>query len=500
MDDDLRSKTVRAIGHLGVGGVLVKLVSLGNTLILAHLLSPADYGLMALAMMVIGFIGFLNEVGIGAAIVQKERLTEAEINGCFFIAILVGMVFFFGTILASGVIADFFGNRQLQPMISILSSAFILGAISTVPMAFLRKDMRFKAVSGLTVASVIVQSAINLVLAETGHGAWSLVWGFIAASIVNSFGAFALSGWRPKGRYGIRQATGLVVYGLHVTLTRIFWYIYTNADKAIVGKLLGTKSLGIYEMAFSLATLPSSQVTGLVVNVASPLFSKLQNDPSRLNVIVLKLTRGIAYATYPALVGMFVCSRELVAVLLGDKWMDILVPFGALCIVGIIRSVDPLLTQVLTSIGHVRKVSVYTGMCGVVMSLAVLVGALLDGLRGVSVAWVVVYPMLSVKLLSDVCRLTSMLKRDYYKSLLPALTASLAMGALVLIVRATGLYFYLPLPFVLFMEIACGIVAYLCWIVYVDFHAIGEIRQVMIDTGFSESNLDRWPFNRVVFR
>jgi O-antigen/teichoic acid export membrane protein len=498
-DDGLRSKATKAIGYLGIGGAFVKLISLGNTLVLANLLSPADYGLMALAMMVIGFIGFLNEVGIGAAIVQKENLTQSEVNGCFAIALLISIVLFGATVLASGIIADFFKSAQLEAMISVLAIDFIFGAISTVPLAFLRKKMNFRAISFLTIFNVVFQSAINLYLVTTGHGVWSLVWGFVASSFVTSVGAFMLSDWRPKGRYGLREATGLVVYGLHVTLSRLFWYLYTNADKAIIGRLLGPKSLGIYDMAFSLATLPSSQVTSLVVNVASPLFSTLQKDHARLNSVILKLTRAVTYATYPALIGMLACSRELILVTLGPKWMDVLIPFSALCLTGLIKSIDPLLTQALTSTGHVKKVTFYTGMCGVLMSLALVAGALLDGLRGVSLTWVAIYPLLSIKLLNDVCCLTGMKIRDYYKNLFPALVASIAMGLAVLLLREICLHFDVAPSLTLAVEIAGGMLAYFFWMVYVDKDAIGEIRQIMIDIGLSEHHFNRWPFNRVVF-
>ncbi len=141
MSDALRSKTVRAIGHLGLGGALGKVISLGSTLIMARLLSPADYGLMAMAMVVIGFVGFFNEVGIGSAIVQKSKLTVSEVNGCFVIALITSVLLSALTFVLSGVMAKFFGNPRLEAMISVLSVAFILGAFGTVPLAFLRKEL-----------------------------------------------------------------------------------------------------------------------------------------------------------------------------------------------------------------------------------------------------------------------------------------------------------------------------------------------------------------------
>jgi O-antigen/teichoic acid export membrane protein len=498
MSSDLRSKTVRAVGHLGLGGALGKVVSLCSTLVIARLLTPADYGLMAMAMVVVGFVGFFNEVGIGSAIVQKSELSEAEVNGCFVISLLASLVLFGATALSSGLIAEFFGNPRLGPMIVVLSSAFVFGAFGTVPLAFLRKDMHFKAVAGVTAFAVIAQSAISLVLAWIGMGPWSLVWSFVASSVIQSLGAFYLSSWRPRGRWGLREASGIVMYGLQVTVTRVFWYLYSNADKVVIGKLLGDKALGTYDMAFSLATLPTSQVTTLATNVASPLFSKLQNDHSRLNAFILHFTRGVAYATYPALIGMLVCSRELVAVLLGAKWTDILIPFGALCVMGLIKSVDPLLSQVLIATGNAKKLSGYTLLCGIVMTIAVIAGTTLGGLRGVALVWTVVYPLLSIRLLHLVCQVTAMKMADYYRTLLRVLTGAMAMALVVLLVRELFLRLGMP-PFVLLpIEIASGAAAYLLWIVQFDRRGLGEIRQVMIDLGIAERRLERWPFNRAL--
>ena len=492
----MRSKTIRAMGHLGLGSALGKVISLGTTLILARILSPADYGLIAIAMIVIGFIGFFNEVGIGSAIIQKNELSTTEVNGCFVIAILVSIVLFFITLAASGSIAQFYAHPELQAMISVLASGFIFGAFSTVPMAFLRKEMQFKAIAGVNILATIIQSIVSLVLAWQGHGVWSLVWGFVAASVVTSAGFFALSSWRPRGQYGIREASTLVIYGLHVTSTRVFWYLYTNADKAIVGKMLGAKSLGIYDMAFSLATLPSAQVTTLVINVASPLFSKLQNNLTELSSVVLKLTRGLAYVTYPALIGMLVCSRELILVLLGPDWIDVLIPFSALCLMGLIKSVDPLLSQVLTSTGHAKKLSAYTAMCSVVMLSGVIVGALLDGLRGVSIVWVVLYPLLSIKLLSDVSKITGMSMLSYYRNLWPVLLGTTVMGITVLLARTIALPLIHSIPVLLAVEIMVGMLTYFFWIVYLDRKGLEQIRQTMLDLGIAENRLNRWPFIR----
>ena len=490
----MRSKTIRAMGHLGLGSALGKIISLGSTLVLARILSPNEYGLMAIAMIIIGFIGFFNEVGIGAAIVQKSELTTTEVNGCFAIAVLISFLLFLATIAASESIAVFYGNPQLKAMIAVLSFGFLLGAISTIPMAFLRREMQFKAIAGTNLLAIAIQSIFSVILAKLDYGVWALVWGFIVSNLITSIGFFILSPWRPRGKYDIREASKLVIYGLHITSSRIFWYLYTNADKAIIGKLLGVKSLGVYDMAFSLATLPSGQVTTLVVNVATPLFSKLQHQLPELNSVMLKLTRGLAYITYPALIGMLVCSRELIMVALGPQWDDVLIPFSALCLMGLIKSVDPLLSQVLISVGHAKKLSAYTALCSVVMLVGVVIGAKLDGLRGVSIVWVTVYPILSIKLLNDVCKITGMSMLAYYRNLRPALQGATLMGLVVLAMREIALPLVASTPFLLVLEISCGILVYFLWLVYLDRKGFAEIKQTIIDLGVAEGRLNRWPF------
>lgn len=495
-DKELQSKATRAMAHLGIGGAFGKVISLGTTLILARMLSPADYGMMTLAMIVISFVGFFNEVGIGAAIVQKTNLTSTEVNGCFVIAILISFVLCIATVLGSGFAADFFKTPELQAMISVLSTAFVLGSFTTVPMAFLRKEMRFKEIAALSIIEVVVVSFVSISLAIIGFGAWSLVLGYITSSLARTLGVFWLSRWSPKGGYDLREATELVFYGLHVTTSRIFWYFYNNADKVIIGKLLGTRQVGIYDMALGLATLPTSQVTTLVTNVSSALFSKLQGNLPQISEAILKLTRGVVYITYPILIGMLVCSRELVGIVLGEKWMDILIPFTALCLLGLVKSFDPLLSQLLISTGHAKKLSAYTALCGVVMSIAVVVGASIDGLRGVSLVWILVYPLLTVKLLRDVCRVTGMSMMTFYKNLWPVLLAASVMGCVVFVVREICVVFTNFAPLILTLEVISGMLTYLLWMVYVNSQSISEIRQVLIDIGVPDHRLNRWPFER----
>lgn len=175
-----------------------------------------------------------------------------------------------------------------------------------------------------------------------------------------------------------------------------------------------------------------------------------------------------------------------------------LVPFGALCLMGLVKSIDPLLSQVLIATGHARQLTGYTLLCGITMTAAIIVGASVDGLHGVSIAWVVVYPLLSIRLLYLVSRVTGLPMRDYYRSLLPVISATAAMALVIFGLRAGLVQLGTPVLLLLICEVAIGAAVYIGWIIGFDRNGLGQIRQVLIDLGISEQRLARWPFNRSV--
>lgn len=261
MSEELRGKAVRAMGLLGVGGGLGKLITMGATLILARLLSPADYGLMAMASVVLGLIGFFNEVGIGAAIVQAQNLSREAVNGCFVMALVFSCMLFLLACAAAWPVAAFYDSPELRLILPVLALGFIVGGFNTVPSAFLRKELRFSVMVRFGLILAVVQAVLTVALAVAGFGVWSLVLGGLFGQVIYAMQLFRASPWRPSFAINIREGLSLVRYGLSVTYSRVLWYIYSNADKAIIGKLLGDHSLGIYDMANSLATLPTSQAS-----------------------------------------------------------------------------------------------------------------------------------------------------------------------------------------------------------------------------------------------
>jgi O-antigen/teichoic acid export membrane protein len=497
VSDDLRHRVVRAIGASGAAGAVAKILSLLSTLVLVRILSPSDFGMMATATTVIGFIAFFNEVGIGAAIIQRERLTNEEVNGCFGIALALSVLLSVLTFVLSWPASGFMGMRELQPVLAVLGLGFLFAALNTVHVALLRRELRLQSVAWIGLTAAVVQPVVAIPLAAIGWGHWALVTAFFAGQIVTTAWYWRVSKWRPTLPFSLRAGRPLLGYGLNITYSRVLWHLYMNADKLIIGKVLGVSTVGIYDVSRSLASLPTSQITGLVTSIASPVFSKVQGDALLLRSVFLRFTRGLAYLTAPTLIGIAVTAPELVEVLLGPKWSLAVLPLQALCVSELVAAVvNNLQAQLLVSTGHASRLVRFTTLCAVVMPVAIGLGAWHSGLVGVAIAWACVYPALNVVLLRDCLRLSAIKPPQLWSAVRHPLLGALVMAGLVEASRLGLHVLAVPPLVVLVTSVVVGAVSYLGYLVLIDRSGLSEIRQVLADLGVPNRFLDRWPLSR----
>lgn len=494
--DDLRSKAVKGVLFLGAGKSAGKLISFINTLILARILLPADYGLMAMAMVVTGFISFFNEIGLGSAIIQRPELTARQLNGCFYVAMATSLLLYGLTYFSRGQVADFYGNPEIAPILAVIASSFVIGALCTVSDALLRKHLRFKFLAGIEFAGILLQCGLTLLLAWLGFKTWALVYGFIAAQLLRSIATLLYCDWRPGKLEGLREAVGLIKFGLAVTYSRITWYAYSNAQTLILGKVAGDKQLGIFDIANSIATLPTANITSIIIKVASPLFSKLQGDRQQLNSSLIKMTSGLALICFPLLAGLSLTAHELVPILLGANWLDARFPLQVLCLLGFFKSIDPLLTQALISTGQVRITARYTSICALVVPISVYFGAIWRGIDGAAILMVSTYPALVLLLLYLVRHYLQLSIRQYLLALITPVSACLAMSLCVYLSRQALLPWTTEPVVLLAVQVLVGVFSYLLWLVYVRPDAMAQLKQMLTDIGIAEHKLNRWPFNR----
>ncbi|HXI20201.1 MAG TPA: oligosaccharide flippase family protein, partial [Gemmatimonadales bacterium] len=281
-----------------------QLVSWGATVLVARLLTPADYGLVGIAMLYLGLAQLVSEFGIGAAIVQQRGLNSRQISGLGTVSILLGLGLWGLSGLVGFPLAWFFREPQVRWIVAVSGVRFLTGGIRVVPRSLLLRDLRFRQLAALDASEPLTGAPITLLLASLGWGYKSLVLGPVCGSIVSCI-CTVLARRHPL-RWPRRedQIGKAVTFGSHIVGSRIAFYLYGNADFAVVGRVLGKAALGSYEWGWTMASVPVARISNLLSQVAPAVFSAVQDNLPELRRYILRLTEGLALFAFPMSVGL----------------------------------------------------------------------------------------------------------------------------------------------------------------------------------------------------
>jgi O-antigen/teichoic acid export membrane protein len=396
------------------------------TLVVARLLSPEDYGLVAMATVYLGLVTLISEFGIGVTIVTMRDLTGEQVAQINTLALLLGLACFLVSCVAAVPLGWFFHEPQLPPVIIALSVAFVISAIRTVPYSLLQRELRFKRLALMDGGQAILTACTMMALAFLGLRYWTLVIGSLLSATVSTAIIVAQHPHR-FARPRLQAMRHAVSFSWYVLIDRLAWYSYSNADFLVAGKMLGRAALGAYGFAFTLANVPTEKVTALVANVTTSVFSAVQKDPVALRRYLLSITEGIALITMPATFGLAFVAHDFVLAALGPKWLSIIVPLQLLAVNAAVRSLTPLLPQVLFVTGDAPFVMRTSLLGAVLLPLAFYIGARW-GIVGIAAGWLIANP---IGIFPQYWRLFNKLDLstvDYLRALRPALTAVAFMG------------------------------------------------------------------------
>lgn len=439
-----------------------QIVSWAATLIIARLLTPGDYGLLTMANVWLGFIALVNEFGLGAAIVRQRDLTDHQISALGGLSIGLSVILWIISILAAFPIAWFYEESAVRWIIIVLGFTFVTSGLKVLPRSLLTRDMRFKRVAAIDAVESISGMTITLVLAALGFRYWSLVIGGVTGSLVSCVMAIRSRPHPRRWPQSLDEIKPSVLFGWHIVVSRVAWYLYTTADFAIIGRLFDKVTLGGYGFAWNLASIPVTKISSMVGQVTPAIFSAVQNDKEQLRRYMLKLTEGLAFVTFPISVGLALVAREFVLVALGPEWRPAIVPLQLLAFYAGLRSISTLHPQILASVGRSRDQMRYSLMALAVLPPMFFIGGKLAGPAGVAWAWIIGYPLVMIPPYRAVFQVTGLTLGQYLSALWPATLSSLGMAAAVL-----GITEFLPeamgSPERLIVKSAIGAVTYGCF-------------------------------------
>lgn len=344
------------------------------SIFLTRLLEPSDFGLIAMAMVVIGIASIFTDIGLGGALIQRKNVNSIHFSSVFYFNIFIGLILTIITYFFSSEISKFYNNSQITFLIKILSILFILNSFSSIQEVILRKELKFDILTKINLISAFISGIIGIILAFLGAGLWSLVTQILTQRILYTIFIWSANNWRPKLEFSWKALRQLWGYGFRMFLSGLLDKIYSQIDTIIIGKQFQPAILGYFNRAKSLNKMIITYSSSSLVSVLFPILSKVQNDLPRFINIVIKSFGIINFITFMLIGGMYVISHEIILLLYGEKWLQSVYYFKLLILSGFAYPISALLVNVLSSRGNSKaflRLEIYKKLIGTI-SLIVL--------------------------------------------------------------------------------------------------------------------------------
>lgn len=372
---------------LTMGGQACKiLLQFGGIIVLARLLSPGDYGLLAMVAAIVGIGEVLRDFGLSSAAVQAREVSPRQRSNLFWINAGIGLLLALAVFAAAPAIAAFYAQPALQPIAQALAPTFLINGLATQYRAQLNRDMRFGRLAVADVGGQAIGLAAGVILALRGHGHWALVAQQLAQGVATLLVLVATTGWRPGLPRRDAAMGHFLRYGGNLMSTQLVVYLSRNIDALIIGQRFGAELLGLYNRACQLLMLPLNQINAPATAIALPVLSRLNDDPARYGRFLLHGQSVMLHVTVA--IFAFACAQAepLIVLVLGPQWAPAVPIFQILAVGGAFQVASQASYWVFLSKGLTASNLRFTLVSRGVLIAAIVFGAQW-GTQGVATAY-----------------------------------------------------------------------------------------------------------------
>ena len=343
-------------------------------IIMARLLGPEVFGLIAMVVVFTGINELFVNFGTEDAIIRHKRSDRSFLSSIFWLNTAVGIVVFSILLLSGELIANFYGYPILRWIVYLMATKVIFSAMSIVPRGILMRKMNFKAIFFQKIIVVPTSGIIAIVLALNGFGVWSLVTHQIITVVFSAAIVWVLANWVPRLSFDIRHIKEIFSFSSYLSLAKFANYFTKKGDLFLIGKFLGATPLGFYAKGYGLLVRPLKLINGIILPVLFPAISEIQHDTRQLRLIYLQCSQIMALIYFPILVGSIFLAEPFVLLLLGEKWAAIipLVPIFTTMLIFISQS--SIASHYLKALGKTRKLFVIMMLSSVVTIVSFVIG------------------------------------------------------------------------------------------------------------------------------
>jgi|HubBroStandDraft_4_1064222.scaffolds.fasta_scaffold45638_2 O-antigen/teichoic acid export membrane protein len=383
-----------------------------------------------MARLAIGLIAIFREMGTNAAIIQRKQLSPEFLSSIFWANLALAVVTSGLAIATSPLVALFFHQPMIAPIIRLLAAGFVVSALSSVPSALLTREMAFRKLMMIEIGAAGFTTCLAVGLALRGAGAWSLVISSLAGTCVTTVLIWLSSPWRPRWLLSWKELRSIASYSLNLSGFNLVNYFSRNADNTIVGRYLGAYQLGFYQLAYNVMLYGVQNISQVMGRVLFPVFAKVQDDNPRFRQAYIKAVSTIAVITFPMMAGVMAVAEPFVRAVLGEKWHPVASLLIILAPVGLMQSVVTTVGNIYYAKGRADWLFRW-GLFGTVVSVSSFFAGLPWGIRGVAVGYLIanllmIYPVFAIPF-----RLIDLKMNDFLRPIWPILGFSMAMVAAV---------------------------------------------------------------------
>jgi len=466
MTNPLKEKLIRGAGWNAIQGWGRRILGFTILPVLAHLLGPEEYGLVATALIYIAFLEIFADQTFTTVIEQKQDLEPEHLDSLFWPFVGLGVVLTIGTFLLAPTIAAYFKEPKLTMVIRALSPGYLMLIGRGLQASLLRRELKIKPLAMAEMSSVVVGGVLGVGMAFSGFGVWSLVGQQLTQRLVSVGYIWHASSWRPRLRFSWPHLKELLPYGFSIMGHRLLEVSSAQFGRLLISAKLGNSLLGFYSVTERLM----NQIVGMIAGANSmtlmPGLASLKQDMPKFRNLFNQACRYTALLAFPLFVGMSVMSNEIVHVVLGSQWGEAAPLMRVFAFAGIVIVIQYMEHAAMLALGR-ADLRLYTNMvnifCNVTIFLLVIKHGILAMVIGYTIrAWVLA-PMDAIVLY----RLKAIIWKDFFKALFAPSFASLGMGFVVWYLRG---HFFIDLSIItrLVLCIACGGISYVVLVLSIE--------------------------------
>ncbi len=332
MSDTLKGKTIKGVLWSGIERFSTAGINFIIGLIIARILSPKEYGIIAMLAIFMSISQTVIDSGFSNALTRKNDRTEADYSTTFYFNIVVGLVMYAILFLGAPLIADFYNMPLLETITKVVGTNLIWMSLSIVQQSILTIKVDFKTQMWVSLCASIISGIIGILMAYYGYGVWALVGQMVSVQVLRTIALWIVAKWRPTTSFSPQSFRYLFGYGSKLLIAGLLETTYRNLYSIVIGKYFSANTLGIYNRGEQFASYAASNITGVIQRVTFPVLSKIQDDKILLNCAFTKLLRTTCYLVFPVMTYLCVAAEPLVKTILTDKWIECVPVIQILCL------------------------------------------------------------------------------------------------------------------------------------------------------------------------